>query len=231
MVKLTKKQKHIQETVDFKKEYSVEEAVGILKSIGGAKFQETLEVACSLNIDPKKSDQTVRGSVVLPHGLGKNIRVLVFCKGEKEREAKDSGADFVGNDELIEKIKSGWMDFDVAIATPDMMREVGKIGKVLGPRGLMPSPKSGTVTDQLGKAVKESKAGKLDYRMDKAGTVNVGLGKISFSKEQLTENVQSFLDSLVRVRPASTKGQFIKGVHMSTTMGPGLKISFTEVLK
>jgi large subunit ribosomal protein L1 len=231
MVKITKKQKSIIESTDLEKEYSIKEAIEVLQGLPKAKFDETLEVSCGLNVDPKKSDQMVRGSVVLPHGLGKEVRVLVFCKGEKEREAKDAGADYVGGEDLVEKIKSGWMDFDVAIAAPDMMREVGQIGKMLGPRGLMPSPKNGTVTDQLSKAIKESKAGKLDYRMDKTGTVNVGLGKISFSLDDLVQNTESFLESLLSARPASTKGQFLKKVVLSTTMSPGLIIALSEVQK
>ena len=231
MVKMTKKQKRIRESIDLQKEYSVEEAVKVLQDLPKAKFDETVEVSCKLNVDPKKSDQMVRGSVVLPNGLGKDVRVLVFCKGEKEREAKDAGADYVGGEELVEKIKSGWMDFDVAITTPDMMREVGKIGKLLGPRGLMPSTKNGTVTDQLAKAVKESKSGKLDYRMDKTGTVNVGLGKVSFSKDELTQNVISFLESLLSAKPVSSKGQFLKRIAISTTMSPGLAIALSEVQK
>jgi large subunit ribosomal protein L1 len=231
MVKITKKQKSIIESTDLEKEYGIKEAVEVLQGLPKAKFDETVEVSCGLNVDPKKSDQMVRGSVVLPHGLGKEVRVLVFCKGEKEREAKDAGADYVGGEDLVEKIKSGWMDFDVAIAAPDMMREVGQIGKTLGPRGLMPSPKNGTVTDQLSKAIKESKAGKLDYRMDKTGTVNVGLGKISFSLDDLVQNTESFLESLLSARPASTKGQFLKKVVLSTTMSPGLIIALSEVQK
>ncbi len=231
MVKITKKQKSIIESTDLQKEYSVSEAIEILKGLPKAKFDETVEASCKLNVDPKKSDQMVRGSVVLPSGLGKEVRVLVFCKGEKEREAKDAGADYVGGEDLVEKIKSGWMEFDVAIAAPDMMREVGKIGKMLGPRGLMPSPKNGTVTDQLDKVIKESKAGKLDYRMDKTGSVNVGLGKISFSQDELTQNTNAFLDSLLSSKPASSKGQFLKSVVLSTTMSPGLNIILSEVQK
>ncbi len=231
MVKITKKQKSIRESIDLQKEYSLNEAIEVLQGLPKAKFNETVEVSCKLNVDPKKSDQMVRGSVVLPSGLGKEIRVLVFCKGEKEREAKDAGADHVGGEDLVEKIKSGWMEFDVAIAAPDMMREVGKIGKMLGPRGLMPSPKNGTVTDQLAKAIKESKAGKLDYRMDKTGTVNAGLGKISFSKDELIQNINSFLESLLSAKPASSKGHFLRSVGISTTMSPGLIIALSEVQK
>jgi len=231
MVKITKKQKSIKDSVDLQKEYSIEEAIETLQGMPKAKFDETVEVSCKLNVDPKKSDQMFRGSVVLPSGLGKEVRVLVFCKGEKERGAKDAGADYVGGEDLVEKIKSGWMDFDVAIAAPDMMREVGKIGKMLGPRGLMPSPKNGTVTDQLAKVIKESKAGKLDYRMDKTGTINVGLGKVSFPKDELARNIDSFLESLLGVKPASSKGQFLKRVILSTTMSPGLTIALSEVQK
>ena len=231
MAKITKKQKSIAELVDLQKEYSVKEAIEVLIGLPKAKFDETVEVSCKLNVDPKKSDQMVRGSVNLPNGLGKEVRVLVFCKGEKEREAKDAGADYVGGEDLVEKIKSGWMEFDVAIAAPDMMREVGKIGKMLGPRGLMPSPKNGTVTDQLSKIIKESKAGKLDYRMDKTGTVNVGLGKVSFPQDDLIQNTDAFLESLLSAKPASSKGHFLKRVVLSTTMSPGLTIALSEVQK
>ncbi|MDP8233340.1 MAG: 50S ribosomal protein L1 [Candidatus Saelkia tenebricola] len=231
MTKLNKRNKAVQSMIDREKEYTVSEAVGILKEIPSVKFNETLEVSCKLNVDAKKSDQMVRGSVVLPHGLGKDVRVLVFCKGEKEKEAHDAGADFIGAEDLVEKIKSGWLDFDVVITTPDMMREVGKIGKVLGPRGLMPSPKNGTVTDQISRAVKESKSGKLDFKMDRTGNINVGVGKISFDQEQLVENVRVFLDALMKAKPSAAKGQLIKETFVSTTMGPGLMVSLLEETK
>jgi large subunit ribosomal protein L1 len=226
-----KRYKAIMEKVERNRYYSLEEAIEVLKEVPGPKFDQTVEVSCKLNVDPKKSDQMVRSSVVLPHGLGKKIKVLVFCKGEKEKEAKSAGADYVGSDDLIDKIKSGWFDFDVAIATPDMMREVGKVGKILGPRGLMPSPKTGTVTENVLQAVKEAKAGKLDFKMDRSGNVNVGIGKLSFEKEKLLENIRAFLEALMKSRPSSVKGQFIKKISLSSTMGPGLKIELGEVLK
>ncbi|MCD6080645.1 MAG: 50S ribosomal protein L1 [Candidatus Omnitrophica bacterium 4484_49] len=231
MVKKTKRFKEILEKVDTRRTYTIKEAVETLKEIPHPKFDETVEVSCKLNVDPKKSDQMVRGSVVLPHGLGKDIKVLVFTKGEKEKEAKAAGADYVGSEELISKIQGGWLGFDVAIATPDMMREVGKLGKILGPRGLMPSPKVGTVTDQLQKAIKEAKAGKLDFKVDRTGVVNVGIGKISFPVEHLIENINTFLDALYRAKPASARGQYIKKMAVSTTMGPGLKIDLGEVTR
>lgn len=226
-----KRYKAIMEKVEKNRYYSLEEAIEVLKGVPGPKFDQTVEVSCKLNVDPKKSDQMVRSSVVLPHGLGKKIKVLVFCKGEKEKEAKSAGADYVGSEELIEKIKSGWFDFDVAIATPDMMREVGKVGKILGPRGLMPSPKTATVTENVVQAVKEAKAGKLDFKMDRSGNVNVGIGKLSFEKEKLLENIRAFLKALMKSRPSSVKGQFIKKLSLSSSMGPGLKIELGEVLK
>ena len=231
MVKRSKRFNQILEKVDTDKVYSIREAVETLKDIPHPKFDETVEVSCKLNVDPKKSDQMVRGSVVLPHGLGKKVKVLVFAKGEKEKEAQAAGADYVGNEDLIAKIQSGWLDFDVAIATPDMMREVGKLGKILGPRGLMPSPKVGTVTENLEKAIKEAKSGKLDFKVDRTGVVNVGIGKISFPVDHLVENINTFIDALYRAKPTSAKGQYIKKMVISTTMGPGLKIDLREVTR
>ncbi len=231
MAKRSKRFNQILEKVDTNKVYSIREAVEILKDIPRPNFDETVEVSCKLNVDPKKSDQMVRGSVVLPHGLGKKIKVLVFAKGEKEKEAQAAGADYVGNEDLIAKIQSGWLDFDVAIATPDMMREVGKLGKILGPRGLMPSPKVGTVTDNIEKAIKEAKSGKLDFKVDRTGVVNVGIGKISFPVDHLVENINAFIDALYRAKPVSAKGQYIKKMAISTTMGPGLKIDLKEVTR
>ncbi len=231
MTKRSKRFNQILEKVDTHKVYSIREAVETLKDIPHPKFDETVEVSCKLNVDPKKSDQMVRGSVVLPHGLGKKVKVLVFAKGEKEKEAQAAGADYVGNEDLIAKIQSGWLDFDVAIATPDMMRDVGKLGKILGPRGLMPSPKVGTVTDNIEKAIKEAKSGKLDFKVDRTGVVNVGIGKISFPVDHLVENINTFIDALYRAKPASAKGQYIKKMTLSTTMGPGLKIDLREVTR
>lgn len=204
---------------------------GVRMAVGTAyaKFDETVEIAIRLGVDPKHADQMVRGSVVLPNGLGKQVKVLVFAKGEKEKEALDSGADFVGNDELIEKIKGGWFGFDKAIATPDMMGTVGKIGKLLGPRGLMPNAKTGTVTFDVGRAIKELKAGKIEFRVEKAGIVHAPMGKVSFGVDKILENLTAFIETIVRLKPASSKGTYLKGIAISTTMGPGIKIDSTYV--
>jgi large subunit ribosomal protein L1 len=188
------------------------------------KFDETIDVAVKLGVDPRHADQMVRGSIILPNGIGKEVKVLVFAKGEKEQEATDAGADFVGNDDLIEKIKGGWFGFDKAVATPDVMGMVGKIGKMLGPRGLMPNAKTGTVTFDVARAVNELKSGKIDYRVEKAGIVHVPMGKVSFGPEKVLENLIAFIDSIVRNKPASSKGTYIRSIGISTTMGPGLKI-------
>jgi large subunit ribosomal protein L1 len=189
-----------------------------------AKFDETVDLAVRLGVDPRHADQMVRGSVVLPHGTGKDVKVVVFAKGEKEKEATDAGADFVGNDDLIEKIKGGWFGFDKAVATPDMMGSVGKIGKLLGPRGLMPNAKTGTVTFDLTRAIQELKAGKIDFRVEKAGIVHVPMGKVSFGVDKIVQNMAAFFDTIMRLKPASSKGTYLKGIAISTTMGPGLKI-------
>ena len=202
----------------------LETAVERAKSVASAKFDETLEMAVRLGVDPKHADQMVRGTVVLPHGVGKSVRVLVFAKGEKEKEAQGAGADYVGCEDLIEKIQQGWLEFDRAIATPDVMGLVGKLGKILGPRGLMPNPKTGTVTFEVGKAVQEFKAGKIEFRVEKAGIVHAPVGKISFSKDQLVENASVFLDALIKAKPASAKGKYLRGIVISSTMGPGIKI-------
>ncbi|MCK9615657.1 MAG: 50S ribosomal protein L1 [Candidatus Omnitrophica bacterium] len=226
---MKKKSKRYQEAaklVDKAKVYSIEEAVSILKNMPHAKYDETLEVSCQVGIDPKQTDQAVRGSVVLPHGTGKQVKVIVFCEPEKEAEAKEAGADFIGSQELADKInKEGWFEFDCCISTPSMMKVVSKLGKVLGPRGLMPSPKTGTVTDNVSYAIKEAKRGKIDFRMDKASCIHVGLGKISFSKEQLAENVHAFMDALNSARPASIKGEFIKSLSLSTTISPSVRLN------
>jgi large subunit ribosomal protein L1 len=189
-----------------------------------AKFDETVDVAARLGVDPRHADQMVRGSVVLPNGIGKAVRVLVFAKGEKEKEAQDAGADVVGNDDLVEKIKGGWFDFDKVVATPDMMGVVGKIGKILGPRGLMPNAKTGTVTFDVTKAVTELKAGKIEFRVEKAGIVHVPVGKVSFGVEKLVQNVSAFLETIIRMKPASSKGTYLRSIVVSSTMGPGIKI-------
>jgi large subunit ribosomal protein L1 len=201
-----------------------EEAVQKTLESAYAKFDETVDVAVRLGVDPRHADQMVRGSVILPNGIGKEVKVLVFAKGEKEKEAQDAGADFVGSDDLIEKIKEGWFGFDKAVATPDMMGSVGKIGKLLGPRGLMPNAKTGTVTFDLAKAVQELKAGKIDFRVEKAGIVHAPMGKVSFGTEKIVQNMKAFLETIMRLKPASSKGTYLKGIALSTTMGPGVKI-------
>lgn len=214
---------------DRTKRYPLEEAVALAVETKRAKFDETVEMAVRLGVDPRQADQNVRGTVVLPHGLGKPVRVVAFAKGEKEKEAREAGADFVGGEDLVEQIRGGWLDFDKAVATPDMMASVGKIGKILGPRGLMPNPKVGTVTFEIGKAVRELKAGKLEFRVDKAGNVHVPLGKVSFGPEKLVENARSVLAAILRAKPASSKGQYVLGVTLSTTMGPGIKVDPLQV--
>lgn len=204
--------------------YPVSEAIDFLKEASYAKFDETLEVALRLGVDPKHADQMVRGTVVLPHGTGKTVRILVFAAGEKVKEAEEAGADHVGADELAQKIQDGWLDFDAVISTPDMMRVVGRLGRVLGPRGLMPNPKSGTVTFDVGKAVEDIKAGKVEFRVDKAGIIHAPLGKLSFETDQLRENVESLLRAVWRLRPAAAKGKYVRGIHLTSTMGPGLQV-------
>ncbi|MGM0669881.1 MAG: 50S ribosomal protein L1 [Gemmatimonadota bacterium] len=200
-----------------------DDAIQVVKDLSYAKFDETVEVATRLGVDPRQADQVVRGTVVLPHGTGKDVRVLVFAQGEKEKEATDAGADYVGA-EFLDKVKEGWLDFDVAVATPDMMGKVGPLGRILGPRGLMPTPKAGTVTFDVGQAVKEIKAGKIDYRVDRTGNVHAPIGKVSFELVQLSDNLAAFMDSIVRQRPASAKGMYVRGVSVSSTMGPGVAI-------
>lgn len=217
------------EKVDRSQRYLLEDSLRLAKETAHAKFDETVEMAIRLGVDPRQADQNIRGTVTLPHGMGKAVRVLAFAKGDKEKEAQEAGADFVGSDELIKKISEGWLDFDKAVATPDMMGAVGRIGKILGPRGLMPNPKTGTVAADIGKAVKEIKAGKLEYRVDKAGIVHVPVGKASFGAEQLIDNARTVLGSILRAKPASAKGNYIKGVTVATTMGPGIKIDLAQV--
>ena len=201
------------------------DAIGLVKKVAPAKFDETVEVAVRLGVDPRHADQQVRGAVVLPNGTGRTARVLVFAKGEKHKEAETAGADYVGAEDMIEKIQGGWMDFDVAIATPDMMGAVGKLGRVLGPRGLMPNPKTGTVSFDIERAVKEVKAGKIEYRTDKAGIIHAPIGKVSFEADKLLENFQTLLDVLIRVKPAAAKGTYLKSITVSSTMGPGVKVN------
>jgi large subunit ribosomal protein L1 len=210
--------------VDRNKRYDLEMGIQILKETAKAKFDESVDMAIRLGVNPKHSDQMVRGTVALPHGVGKAVRVLVFAKGEKEKEARDAGADFVGADDLVEKITGGWTDFDKAIATPDMMGTVGRLGKILGPRGLMPNPKVGTVTFDVGRAVKELKAGRVEFKVEKTGIVHTTVGKASFPPEKLKENVLALMDVIIRAKPASSRGTYLKSVAISTTMGPGIKL-------
>lgn len=217
--------------VDRENRYPLKEAFELVKENATTKFDETIEMALRLGVNPKRADQVVRGTVVLPHGTGKKVSVLVLAKGEKEKEAEEAGADYVGSDEYIEKINGGWTDVDVIIATPDMMSSVGKLGKILGPRGLMPNPKSGTVTFEVEKAVKDVKAGKIEYRVDKTGIIHVPVGKKSFDAEQLVNNATAFLLAILKARPASAKGQYLRSAVVSSTMGPGVKLDTAEILK
>jgi len=208
---------------------TIEEAVPLIQKVKYAKFDETVELAVRLGVDPKHSDQMVRGTVVLPHGLGKSKRVLVIANADKQREAREAGADEIGGEELVEKINGGWMDFDAVVATPDMMRAVGKLGKVLGPRGLMPNPKTGTVTVEITKAVQEIKAGKVEFRVDKAGIVHAPIGKMSFAADRLIANAHALMENIVKARPAAAKGKYLRSVTMSSTMGPGIDIDTSHV--
>ncbi len=224
MAKKSKKMQEALKKIDTTKEYAVEEAVQLAKETNFANFDATVEVAYRLNVDPKKADQQIRGAVVLPNGTGKTQKVLVFAKGEKAKEAEAAGADYVGDAETVKKIQDGWFDFDVVVATPDMMAEVGKLGRVLGPKGLMPNPKTGTVTMDVAKAVNEVKAGKVTYRVDKAGNIHVPIGKVSFEDAKLVENFKTIHDTMMKVKPATVKGQYIKNISITTTFGPGLHV-------
>ncbi len=215
--------------VDREREHTVEDAMEIVRKAAWVRFDETVEMAIRLGVDPKHSDQMVRGAIVLPHGVGKSVRVLVFAKGEKEREAREAGADYVGAEEFIEKIQGGWMDFDSTIATPDLMGQVGRLGKILGPRGLMPNPKVGTVTFDVARAVREVKAGKVEFRVDKAGNVHVRVGKKSFPAEHLTGNALALLEAIMRAKPAAAKGQYLRSITVSSTMGPGIRVDAQRV--
>ncbi len=223
-MKLTKKQKATAKKIDVTKEYDIKEAVAQLKLATKAKFDESVDIAVKLGVDPKHADQVVRGTVSLPHGTGKTVRVLVIAKPEKHDEAREAGADHVGFDDYIKKIQEGWTDIDVIIAAPDTMSELGKIGKVLGPRGLMPNPKSGTVTPNVGQAVKEVKAGKIDFRVDKSGIVHSIVGKISFDEGKLKDNILAFINTIIKLKPSAAKGTYVKSMTISTTMGPGIKL-------
>jgi len=229
MPALTKRQKTASALYDGVKELGVEEAMDVLGKLPRAKFDETVDLSLRLGVDPKHADQMVRGAVVLPHGIGKAVRVAVFAKGEKEREAREAGADVVGAEDLVERVQGGWLEFDSAIATPDLMGQVGRLGKVLGPRGLMPNPKLGTVTFDIGRAVREAKAGKVEFRVDKAGNVHVPVGKRSFSTEQISANALALLEAIVRAKPAAAKGQYLRSITVSSTMSPGIKVDVQRV--
>jgi len=224
-----KKHKEAKAKVDRTRAYPLEEGIALMKQASYAKFDETVELCVRLGVDPRKADQMVRGAVVLPNGLGKTVRVLVFAKGEKAQEATEAGADYVGADDLVAKIQAGWFDFDTAIATPDMMGTVGKIGKLLGPRGLMPNPKVGTVTFDIGRAVTESKSGKVEYRAEKAGIVHAPIGKVSFGEEQLKGNLVALMDALIKAKPSTSKGVYLKKISVSCTMGPGVNLDIPTV--
>jgi large subunit ribosomal protein L1 len=227
----SKRNKEILKSVDIKKEYSIIDAVQALKENSKVKFTESVDCAVRLGVDPRHADQMVRGTVTLPNGTGKEVKVLVIAKGAKAQEALEAGAEFAGFEEYLEKIKGGWTDIDVIVATPDSMGELGKLGRILGPKGLMPNPKSGTVTPDVSKAVKEVKAGKIDFRVEKAGIVHTSIGKMNFEAEKLAENARAFLNTIVKLKPASAKGQYIKSIYLSSTMGPGLKISKEEIVQ
>lgn len=229
MPKRGKRYQEVLKLVDKEKAYTPREAIELVKRTATAKFDETVEVALKLGVDARHADQQVRGTVVLPNGTGKEVRVLVFAKGEKAKEAEEAGADFVGAEDLAEKVQGGWLDFDAAVATPDMMSIVGRLGRILGPRGLMPNPKTGTVTFDVGKAVRDFKAGKVEYRTDKSAGVHVIIGKVSFTEEQLLENFKALMEAIVKARPAAAKGAYLRSVAMSATMGPGIKIAPQEV--
>ncbi|RMD51125.1 MAG: 50S ribosomal protein L1 [Ignavibacteria bacterium] len=229
-MKVSKRVKELRKKIDTKKEYSLEDAVKLLKENSSVKFTESLDVAIKLGVNPKHADQMVRGTVTLPHGIGKDVRVLVIAQGEKAKEALEAGADYAGFDEYLEKIEGGWAEIDTIIATPDAMPKLGKLGRFLGPRGLMPNPKSGTVTMDVATAVKEAKAGKIEFRVDKAGIVHTSLGKLDFEEEKLVDNAKAFLQTIIKLRPSSAKGQYVRSLYLSSTMGPGLPINKDETL-
>ena len=229
MPTLTKREKAAGAVYDREKAHGVEEAIGILEKLPRAKFDETVDLSLRLGVDPKHADQMVRGAVVLPHGIGKTVRVVVFAKGEKDKEAREAGADVVGAEDLVERVQGGWLDFDSAIATPDLMGQVGRLGKVLGPRGLMPNPKLGTVIFDIGRAVREAKAGKVEFRVDKAGNVHVPVGKRSFNQTQLSANALALLEAIIRAKPSASKGQYLRTVTVSSTMGPAIKVDVQKV--
>lgn len=229
MTKRSKRFKVIDTLVVPEKKYTLDEAIEVLKKCPPVKFDQSVDLALKSGIDVKKSDQQVRGTIALPHGTGKTLRVLVFARGDKIKEAEAAGAEYAGADELLQKVAGGWVDFDAIVSTPDMMREVGKLGKVLGPRGLMPTPKAGTVTNEIGKAVKELKAGKIEFKNDKTGNINNLVGKLSFDKKDLIENIEAFLSAVSKAKPSSAKGNFLHSLSISSTMGPGLKVDLSSI--
>ncbi|HZT58032.1 MAG TPA: 50S ribosomal protein L1 [Pyrinomonadaceae bacterium] len=231
MPKQGKKYRAALEKIEPGRKYTLEEGLTKVKEIAFAKFDETVELTLWLGVDPRKADQLVRGTVVLPHGVGKTVRVLVIAQGEKVKEAEEAGADFVGGEDMVNQIKGGWLDFDAVIATPDMMRLVGQLGKILGPRGLMPNPKTGTVTFDVATAVRETKAGKVEYRVDKTGVIHVGVGKVSFEQDKLRENAQVLLDAVVKAKPSTAKGKYVKKVNLAATMSPGVLLDETAYAK
>lgn len=228
MKKRSKRYSSVSKDLDTSKKYSLEEAVSLLKKMPPAKFDENVDLSFHMGVDTKQTDQFVRGSVALPHGTGKTVKILVFCKGETERLAKEAGADYVGNQELIDKINSGWLEFDVAMATPDMMKDISRLGKVMGPRGLMPNPKSGTVTNDITKAINDFKKGKVEFKMDKAGNVGIRIGKASFDEKKIYENAQAAIEALMRVKPVTVKGQYVKNAVISRTMSPGVRLDYIK---
>ena len=228
MRKVAKKHREAIDQVDRATKYTLEEAIALVKKAAYAKFDETVEIAVRLGVNPKYADQMVRGALVLPHGTGQSVRVLVFAKGDKEREAREAGADFAGSDELIQRVQEGFLDFDRVIATPDMMSSVGKLGRILGTRGLMPNPKVGTVTFDVAKAVQEAKAGKVQFRVEKAGIVHCRIGKLSFSDDKLAENARALVQALMRAKPSTAKGTYLKGIALSSTMGPGVRVDTSD---
>ncbi len=230
MAKKSKKYREAQEKIDRTKYYELEEAVKMLKDISFEGFDASVELAMRLNVNPRKAEENIRGATVLPHGTGKTKRVLVFAKGDKAKEAEEAGADYVGDEELVEKVQKGWMEFDTVVAAPDMMPHVGKLGRTLGPKGLMPNPKTGTVTQDIGKAVEEIKAGKVEYRVDKVGNLHILVGKKSFSEDKLVENIRSFYETIKRLRPSTVKGVFIQNLAISTTMSPGVRVDTSTIL-
>ncbi|HWC76202.1 MAG TPA: 50S ribosomal protein L1 [Blastocatellia bacterium] len=223
-----KKYRAAAEQVDRNRDYTVDEAVDLAKKVAFAKFDETVEIGMTLGVDPRKADQMVRGTIVLPHGLGKSKKVVVIASAEKVAEAREAGADEVGGDDIVERIKGGWLDFEALIATPDMMKSVGGLGKILGPRGLMPNPKTGTVTFDVGKAIRETKAGKIEFRVDKTGVIHAPVGKVSFGSEQLAENAKMLIEAVIRAKPAAAKGKYVRNATLSSTMGPGIKLNISE---